>query len=136
MNSIILRVAAKFLLIFMLLFSVFALLRGHNEPGGGFIGGLIAASAFSLYLIAYGAEQTRRLIKVDLHYLIAAGLILVLGSSLTALLFHRPFLSGLWFSVPFLGIPVGTPTIFDIGIYLVVASAALMVVLALEEKEV
>lgn len=53
MDSIILRTAARYLMPLFLLFSVIILLRGHNAPGGGFIGGLLAAGAFVFYAIAY-----------------------------------------------------------------------------------
>ena len=52
MRTLILRTAAPYLTSLMLLFSIFVLLRGHNEPGGGFIGGLIAVSAFAIQGIA------------------------------------------------------------------------------------
>jgi multicomponent Na+:H+ antiporter subunit B len=57
MTSLILKTTARFLMPFLLLFSVFLFLRGHNEPGGGFTGGLVAAAAFALYSIAFGAEK-------------------------------------------------------------------------------
>ena len=56
MNTLIFRTFAPFLTALMLLFSIFVLLRGHNEPGGGFIGGLIGASAFAIYGIAFGVQ--------------------------------------------------------------------------------
>ena len=60
MRTLIFRTAAPYLTALMLLFSVFVLLRGHNEPGGGFIGGLIAASAFAIHAIAFGVPTVRR----------------------------------------------------------------------------
>ena len=60
MNSLILRTAVPALVGLMLLFSIYVLLRGHNEPGGGFIGGLIGASAFAIYTIAEGLASARR----------------------------------------------------------------------------
>ena len=54
MNSLILNTATRFLVALMLVFSIYLLWRGHNEPGGGFVGGLIAAIGFALYAIAYG----------------------------------------------------------------------------------
>nr|WP_272210620.1 MnhB domain-containing protein [Marinicella sp. W31]MDC2876521.1 MnhB domain-containing protein [Marinicella sp. W31] len=60
MNTLIFRTAAPFLSALMMLFSIFVLLRGHNAPGGGFIGGLIAASAIAIFGIASGVAAVRR----------------------------------------------------------------------------
>ena len=60
MNTVIFRTAAPYLTALMVVFSIFILLRGHNDPGGGFIGGLIAASAFAIYGIANGVAPVRR----------------------------------------------------------------------------
>lgn len=130
MDSIILRTATKFLLVLMLVVSLVTLFRGHNEPGGGFVGGLIAASAFSLYLIAYGAEATRRLLPINLRYIIATGMICTLVAGIIPLFYGQPFLTGKWLP----SIALGTPLLFDVGVYLVVVGAILMIVLALEEK--
>jgi multisubunit Na+/H+ antiporter MnhB subunit len=62
MRTVIFRAIAPYLTSLMVLFSIFVLLRGHNEPGGGFIGGLIAASALAIYGIACGVEPVRRAI--------------------------------------------------------------------------
>lgn len=58
-NTLILHTAALAIMPLQLMFSVFLLFRGHDEPGGGFIGGLVAAGAFVLYAFAFGAEATR-----------------------------------------------------------------------------
>ena len=47
----------------MLIFSFFLFLRGHNEPGGGFVGGLVAAAAYALYLIANGVDEAKKLLN-------------------------------------------------------------------------
>ncbi len=60
MRTIIFRTIAPYLSALMVLFSIFVLLRGHNEPGGGFIGGLIAASALAIFGIACGVASVRR----------------------------------------------------------------------------
>ena len=62
----------------LLLFAMFLLWRGHNEPGGGFVGGLVAAAAFSLYAIAYGVERARRALLVEPMTLLGAGLLVAL----------------------------------------------------------
>ncbi len=96
MISIILRTATKFLITLLLLFSVFLLLRGHNEPGGGFIGGLVAASAYVLHAMAYNVASTLSALRVAPRTLIGVGLVTAAISGLLPLLFGRPFLTGLW----------------------------------------
>mgnify|MGYP000273018052 CR=1 FL=1 len=61
MRSLILQTATRALLPLLLLFSLFILLRGHNEPGGGFIGGLLAAGGLSLYTLGFDAAAAGRL---------------------------------------------------------------------------
>ena len=73
MTSSILRTATRFLMPLLLLFALFLLLRGHNEPGGGFVGGLVVAAAFVLYAIAYGVAAGRRALLVDPSTLLGAG---------------------------------------------------------------
>ncbi len=138
MNTLIFRTAAPFLTALMLLFSVFVLLRGHNEPGGGFIGGLIAASAFAIYGIACGVTAVRR--AIVFHPLAIAGFGL-LASTLAGFLsvfFGVPFMTGLWIYPHLFGVEVALSTVmlFDIGVYLVVVGAITSIALALEEREV
>lgn len=132
MNSLILQTVAGFLLRLMLLLSIWILLRGHNSPGGGFIGGLIASSAFALYLIAYGFKQFQTLLLIDLPVVLGLGLLCILASGLMSLFYAKPFLTGIWFS--FLSLKIGTPLLFDLGIYLVVVSSILIIFYALEDE--
>jgi len=122
----------------LLLFSVFLLLRGHNEPGGGFSGGLVAAAAFVLYRFAFGAEAARRALPADPRSLIGAGLLVAIGSGTLALLAGRPLLTSLWARVPVPGfgeLDVGTPLLFDVGVYLAVVGVTLSIILSLAEEE-
>lgn len=143
MNSIILTTATRLIFPLLLLFSVVVTLNGHNLPGGGFVGGLMAASAFALYSMAYDAETTRKLLRVDPILLIGLGLLLALLSGLFSLacgmLTDRPieFMRGMWasFEAPGLGeIKVGTPLFFDLGVYFTVLGVTLLMVLTLEEE--
>lgn len=136
MRSIILSTAIRLLLPLLLIFSVFLLLRGHNEPGGGFVGGLVAAAAIVLYALAEGVEEARKLLKIEPRLLIGSGILLALVSGTLPLLAGKPFLTGLWLSRPFpvLG-QVGTPLLFDLGVYLLVAGMVLMIVLSLMDEE-
>lgn len=132
MRSLILTTTARFLLPLLLLFSLSLLLRGHDEPGGGFSAGLVAATAFALYAFApgegRGAGAERRLLQVEPRTLTGAGLLVAALSGVAPLLGGRAFLTGLWMRVdaPLLGsIELGTPLLFDVGVYLVVAGVTL-----------
>lgn len=135
-RSIILVTSARLLIPLLLLFSVFLLLRGHYEPGGGFVGGLVAASAFALAGYAEGPHSLRRLLRVSPTTPIGTGLLIAITSGLLAFAGGDPFLTGRWagLEVPVLGKP-GTPLLFDVGVYLVVLGTVLTVVLALLESD-
>lgn len=137
MNTLIFRTVAPFLTALMVLFSIFVLLRGHNEPGGGFIGGLIAASALAIYGIAYGVEAVRRAIIVHPLSIAGAGLLLACVSGLLSALFGVPFMTGLWIYPQVFGVevPLATVMSFDVGVYLVVVGAITSIALALEERD-
>lgn len=135
MNSLILRTATRLLIAVLLLFSVFLLLRGHDLPGGGFIGGLVAASALALYSIAYGPAQAARLLRVRPRRVIGVGLVTASLAGVMAGLVGRDFLTGLWWIVPAFGteVKLSTPLLFDIGVYLVVVGVILTMLFAMEE---
>jgi multicomponent Na+:H+ antiporter subunit B len=136
-KPLILPTAARLLLPLLLLFSLFLLLRGHHLPGGGFAAGLVAAAAFALYAIATDVPTARRALGVAPRELLGAGLLVALLSGLLAVLMGRPFLTALWSSLPVPGIgpvDVGTPLLFDVGVYLVVIGVTLTIMLALAEE--
>jgi multicomponent Na+:H+ antiporter subunit B len=136
MRSPILPVAAKFLLPLILLFSIFLLLRGHDEPGGAFVGGLVGAAAFALHLMAHGASRTRRAFPVQPRSLIVAGLLLASLTAAAPLLAGWPLLATGWREVAVPGgqtVHVGTPLLFEIGVYLVVLGATLTIFVLLAE---
>lgn len=137
MTSYLLRTTATFLLPLLLLFSLFLYLRGHNEVGGGFVGGLVAAAAWSLYAIAYDAARARRVLRIDPRLLIGLGLLAALTSGVVGLLAGEPFLTGEWLEFDLVGLghlEIGTPVIFDLGVYLTVLGVTLTIVFALDEE--
>ncbi len=137
MRSLILRTATRFVLPLLLLLSVFLLVRGHHEPGGGFSGGLVAAAAFVLCRFAFGVEEVKRAFPIDTHVLIGLGLLVAIASGSAALLTGRPLLTGLWSQVhvPGLGdLDLGTPLLFDVGVYLAVLGVTLSIILPLAEE--
>ena len=137
MNSLIFRTIAPLLVVVMLVFSVFVMLRGHNEPGGGFIGGLIAASAIAIYGMAAGPVTVRAALKVDPLAIAGLGVVIAALSGMLSLAYELPFLTGLWgtFRIWDAEVAIATPTMFDIGVYFVVLGTISSVALGLEEGD-
>lgn len=135
-QSLILSAATRYLMPLLLLFSFFLLLRGHNEPGGGFVGGLVAAAAFALYAFSFDVDRTRQLLRLDPRQLMSIGLLMAALSGMVAWLNQKPFLTALWSKQPWpvLG-KVGTPLLFDVGVYMVVLGVTLKIVFALADDE-
>ena len=137
-NTLILHTAALAIMPLQLMFSVFLLLRGHDEPGGGFIGGLVAASAFVLYAFAFGAESTRKLLRVSPRDILAAGLLFGLASTIPAFWTGQAMLTALWWEVPLPGegyLKLSTVLILDIGVYLAVLGTLMTFVISLMESD-
>lgn len=135
--SLILQTATRFVFSLMLLLSIFLLIRGHNEPGGGFIGGLVAALAFVLYAIAFDVPSSRAMLHTNPRVLIGSGLLTAAFAGILALLAGDPFLTGLWWEVnlPVLGeLDLSTVLIFDVGVYLAVLGVTLTIILTLLEE--
>jgi multisubunit Na+/H+ antiporter MnhB subunit len=136
MRSIILATSARPILWASLALSVWILLRGHNEPGGGFIGGLIAAIGLIVLALAAGPAAARRTMVLPPIVVAGLGLLAALASALPGLLAGEPLLTHLW-QVLDLGIvtlPLGTTLIFDLGVYLVVVGMATGVTLPFLEE--
>lgn len=135
-----LRIAARTIAPVMIALSLIVLYRGHHLPGGGFIGGLLAASGFGLILLGNGLEAAKRSLRFHPMTFIATGLGVALVSGLVRLFSDgSPFLQGAWldeFQVPLLGVVhLGTPLLFDIGVYLVVIGFTLLCLFSLVEAD-
>lgn len=135
--SLILRVATRLLVPLLLLFSVFMMLRGHDLPGGGFVGGLVAACAFVLYALAAGVDAARTVLRIEPHTLLGVGLACAYGAGIFALLRGKPFLTGLWMDLhlPVLGdLHLGSSLLFDLGVMFVVVGTVLLMVFSVEDR--
>jgi multicomponent Na+:H+ antiporter subunit B len=130
-GSIIFRAVGSVLFFLINVFAVYLLLRGHNLPGGGFIGGLGSALSLIMLSLAFGVERTQHILRVDPVRLAVAGLLVSVLTALLPVIVGQPFLRHFHFTLPG-RIEVGTPLLFDIGVFLVVVgvSAKLIFVLA------
>jgi len=137
MRTLIFRTVAPYMCSLILLFSIFVLLRGHNEPGGGFIGGLIGASALAIYGIACGVSPVRRAIRFHPMSISGFGLFAAACAGVMSVFAQVPFLTGLWVYPTVFGqeLKLSTTLLFDIGVYCVVFGAITSIALALEERE-
>jgi multicomponent Na+:H+ antiporter subunit B len=136
LNTLIFRTIAPLIVVVMVVFSFFVMLRGHNEPGGGFIGGLIAASAIAIHGMAFGPAAVYKALKAHPITFAGLGVVMAALSGLLSLAYQVPFLTGLWLELH-LGdteVAISTPMVFDIGVYLVVFGTISAVALGLEDE--
>ena len=132
-GSVLLRQGILPLSALLALISLVLLWRGHNLPGGGFIGGLVAASAAVLLALAFGVNRARAVLRLPPVAMLALGLALAAGAGVIGLLQGQPFLTGNWIFPA--GLPLGTPLLFDIGVFLTVLGAVLHMLFRLLERE-
>ncbi len=180
MKTIIFSTAVRLLTPIFLLFSVYILFRGHNHPGGGFIGGLIGSIAFVFHVLAHGPGATYRVffsiilyyyvrpldhnrihyafriihanfrnrrsddqphqwkfvfLRIRPIYLVGMGLLLSTFSGAVALVQQKPFMTAYWlkFEIPVIG-ALGTPPLFDAGVYLLVMGVVLQFVFTMSKE--
>jgi multicomponent Na+:H+ antiporter subunit B len=137
-RSLILRITTRLLVPILLLFSIFMLLRGHNLPGGGFVGGLVAGSAFVLYALAVGVDGARDVLRIEPRTLLGTGMAFTVGAGLLALVTGHAFLQSLWLKVPLPGLDeplkLGSTLIFDIGVMFAVVGTVLLMVFSVEDR--
>ena len=132
-NDVVLRTVTKLVVFILLTFGFYVFFAGHNNPGGGFIGGLIFSSAFILMFLAFNVEEVLESLPIDFRILMIIG---ALVSSITAIIpmFLKTILSQYettWI-LPILGqIHVSTITLFELGILFSVVGVIVTVMLSL-----
>lgn len=112
----------------LLLVSLYLLFAGHNQPGGGFAGGLVASCAFFLRYVAGGERAVHKVIRVDPPVVMGVGLLVALVTAFTPLFLGDAFLESaiLELHPPGLGlVKVTSVLFFDIGVYVVVLGMSL-----------
>jgi multicomponent K+:H+ antiporter subunit A len=121
---------ASLLLPLALLVSLYVFLRGHNDPGGGFVAGLLTATALILQPLAHGGAWVDARLRLNARALACTGVVLCALTGLAAWPFGRPFLTSAHTDVwlPLLGeVPLASALLFDLGVYLAVVGATLLV---------
>jgi len=135
-NEVILQSVTKVVVFIILTLALYLFFSGHNNPGGGFIGGLVLASSLVLLLLAYDIETVKQGIPVDFKHVAGVGAAIVLLTGLGAILFGMPFLSQSFasFEIPFYGvIELTTVTVFETGVALTVVGVVVTIILSISE---
>lgn len=139
MNDPILKTASHHLVPVVVALSLILLWRGHNLPGGGFIGGLVASMAGVLVYLAEGEQALRRTLRFAPESILVGGLILALSSALWGWLLGDAFFEASWLPaiyLPLLGkVLLGTPLIFDVGVFFAVIGFTIVVLLQFERMD-
>lgn len=134
-SSYIFSTVVQFLFFVINVFALYLMFRGHNFPGGGFIAGLATGISLILLSLGIGMQELDRYLRFDPVRLSACGLLLAACTSLAPALFGRPFLEHFHLhlhDVPLFGeLHVGTPLLFDGGVYLVVVGITCKLILVL-----
>jgi len=136
-SSLILRIGMRLILPLMILFGAFMALKGHNAPGGGFIGGLIIAVALAIYRMAYGEQALHTAVPVHPRLLIFMGLALAMVTALMPLLAGEPVLRSVVTDLHLtkaISVHFVSAIFFDIGVLLVVVGASLGIVTRFNEE--
>jgi multicomponent Na+:H+ antiporter subunit B len=136
MRNIILEKIATLFLRVMALSAIALLLRGHNQPGGGFIGGIILSTGFILYGMVFGTSKIRKVMVFDSRIWMGIGLLLVVTAALIPAFAGQPPLTGLWFTahLPLIGtFHMGTPQLFDTGVFIAVVGVILSIIITIME---
>ncbi|OCS86607.1 Na(+)/H(+) antiporter subunit B [Caryophanon tenue] len=136
-NDVILRTVVKGVVFIILTLGMYLFFAGHNAPGGGFIGGLVLASAVVLLYLAYDIETIQKTMPFDFKKVAAVGVLLATGTALGSVLFDVPFLSHTdgYFDLPLLGeTHLTTVTIFEAGVALTVVGVVVTIILSINEE--
>ncbi len=139
MNDVILRTATKVITFIILTFSLYMFFAGHNNPGGGFIGGLITASALVLLYLSFDLESMKKVLPVNYIAMTAIGLLIAVATGMGSFLFGAPFLSHAfgYYDLPLFGekTELATAVLFDLGVYLTVVGITMTIILAIGEDQ-
>lgn len=131
MNDVFLKYTAKVVFLIIITFSINLFFSGHYTPGGGFVGGLLAAGAIILLLLAYDLKTINKMIPFDYKRVIAFGLAISVVVPMLLMVFGQPFFTHqhLYLDLPLFGeIPIHTAVLFDVGVYVTVAGTTLLII--------
>ncbi len=137
-NDVILQTMTKILVFIIFAYAINLFLAGHYTAGGGFIGGLMAAGAIVLLLLAFDMKTVRTILPFNFISMTALGLLIAVGTGVGSFLFDVPFLTHTfgYFDLPIIGkTGLATAVLFDIGVFLVVVGIVMVIIQTIGEDE-
>jgi multicomponent K+:H+ antiporter subunit A len=133
------RVVMHLMFPVLAVFAIYLFLRGHDEPGGGFSAGVTMSIAFILQYMAGGTRWVEERLRVLPVRWVGAGLLIAALTGIGAWLFGLPFLKSYYeyVEVPVLGrIPLSSATVFDLGVFVLVVGATVLMLIALAHQSI
>ena len=137
-NDVMLQTATKVVIFIILMFAVHIFFAGHYTPGGGFVGGLLTASAIVLLMLAFDIETVKKIIPFNYVMMTATGLILALATAGASIFFNVPFFTHAYdyFDLPLFGnTSLHSAALFDLGVFLVVVGVTMTIIQTIGEDE-
>lgn len=133
-NDVVLKTVTKIVVFILLTFGFYVFLAGHNNPGGGFIGGLVFSSAFILMFLAFDVNEVLASLPIDFRKLMILGALVSAATAIVPMFFGKNFLyqSETTIHLPILNeLHLTTVTLFEAGILLTVVGVIVTVMLSI-----
>ncbi|AUD13522.1 MULTISPECIES: Na(+)/H(+) antiporter subunit B [unclassified Planococcus (in: firmicutes)] len=137
-NDVMLQTATKVVTFIILMFAVHIFFAGHYTPGGGFVGGLLTASAIVLLMLAFDIPTIKKILPINYVVLTAVGLLIAIATASASVIFDVPFFTHAYdyFDLPLFGeTSLHSALLFDIGVYLVVVGVTMTIIQTIGEDE-
>ncbi|HLR51507.1 MAG TPA: Na(+)/H(+) antiporter subunit B [Candidatus Avamphibacillus sp.] len=135
-NDVILHMVTKIVVFIILTLAIYLFIAGHNQPGGGFIAGLVLSSAFVLLYLVNDIDTINKGLPLNFMVVAAVGVFLSVATGLGALVFGDPFLTQTFTSKYFSFIgetALSTVTLFEAGVALTVVGVVVTIILSISE---
>jgi len=137
-TNLMIHTISRFVFFIILSGAIFLFFAGHNNPGGGFIGGLMTSAALLLIYLSFDLKSISSALPFNYTTIIATGLLISFSTGLLGVVFGYEYLTQFfdYFYIPFFGkTELATAVLFDLGIYLVVIGISLLIILTIGEDE-
>lgn len=137
-NDVMLQTVTKVVTFIILMFAVHIFFAGHYTPGGGFVGGLLTASAIVLLMLAFGIKTVKKIVPINYVVMTSVGLLVAIATASASILFDVPFFTHAYdyFELPLFGeTSLHSALLFDVGVYLVVVGVTMTIIQTIGEDE-